>query len=114
MKTRGLYFVAGKYFLSVELIRTEGGENMAITLDDLIAEGEVVRKECTQDGMVGKFVVGEKYELWISKCTIYLDKNKILKSLEDKFKEAAKGAAGSSDKHLDAMMGILKAIKEFE
>lgn len=86
-----------------------------MNLDKLIAEGEEVRKECSQDGMIGKFVTGEKYELWIAKAILYLDgKDGINFTLLERFNNAAKEAVGNSDSHLNTMMGVLKALKEFD
>lgn len=83
-------------------------------LEQLIQEGEEVRVECVREGTIGNFVTGEKYETWIAKSIMFIEKNRVSETLVERFKNAAKNAVGNSESHLDTMMGILKALKEYD
>jgi len=92
-------------------LNNEKGDKM---LEKLIAEGEQVRLTCTQPGMIGHFITGKDYTKWIYKCTLFLEKTYPNQTVTTRFIEASVNALGNDEVHLDTMMGILKAIKEFE
>ncbi|MEC0231302.1 hypothetical protein [Paenibacillus alba] len=83
-------------------------------LEKLIQEGEQVRQTCAQDGMVGQFMVGEDYEKWIAKCTLFMERTYPKETLTQRFIEASKKAVGNSTSYYDTMIGILKALNEYE
>jgi hypothetical protein len=92
-------------------LKQYGGLEM---LDKIIAEGEAVRKKCVKDGTYGEYLAGEAYEKWIAKGIIYLEKNHQGETITKNFLEATKSRAGESISNYEKMMGILKAIQEFE
>ncbi|WP_409344828.1 hypothetical protein [Paenibacillus sp. MBLB4367] len=55
-----------------------------VTLEVLINEGEVVKRECSQQGMTGVYVTGERYELWIAKSILFLEKYKTSQILKER------------------------------
>ncbi|KFM92964.1 hypothetical protein [Paenibacillus macerans] len=101
---------AGKSFL-MSNCDVEGGVDM---LDKLIAEGEQVRKTCASQGMTGDFLSGEDYEKWIAKGILFMERTYPGDTLTKKFIEASNKAAGNSVAYYDTMMGILKALNEYE
>lgn len=83
-------------------------------LEKLIVEGEQVKLTCAQGETHSPYFKGENYEKWMSKCTLFLETKYPEQTLTKKFIEASKNAIGNGVKYLDTMMGILKALKEFE
>lgn len=83
-------------------------------LEKLIAEGEQVRQTCATQGSRGPYFTGENYVKWMSKCTLFLENKYPDRTLTKKFIETTKNAIGNGAEYLDEMMGILKALKEFE
>lgn len=84
-------------------------------LDKLIEEGEKVRQSCCKNGeTVGNYLDGEDYEKWIAKCIMFMEKNHKGETLTKRFISASEQAVGNGPEFYDTMMGILKAIKDFE
>ncbi|NRS15833.1 hypothetical protein HP398_05215 [Brevibacillus sp. HB1.4B] len=83
-------------------------------LEKLIQEGEHVRQTCAHDGMVGQFMNGEDYEKWIAKCILFMERTYPKETLTQRFLDASKNAVGHSVSHYDTMIGILKALHEYE
>lgn len=83
-------------------------------LEKLIREGEEVRKTCTKQGMAGEFVDGEDYEKWITKGILFMERTYPNETITKRFVEASKNASGQSVSRLDTMLGILKALNEYE
>lgn len=83
------------------------------TLEQLIKEGSNVRITCYHTSQyTGEYLTGEAYEIWISKCIIYLEKNYAGSTLTNTFKIASKDAIGSGLSIHDKLIGVLKAIQE--
>lgn len=87
-----------------------------MALEELISLGESVRKTCAKKSAYGisEFLSGEDYEKWIAQGIMYMEKNHKDSPLFDRFMEASKTASGSDVSHYDVMMGILKAIKDYD
>ena len=83
-------------------------------LDKLIEEGELVKKTCIIKPNSGNlFIKGENYEKWMIKCIMFLEKNYLQETFTEIFKEASRNSSDQKLNHFDRMLGILKAIKEF-
>lgn len=83
-------------------------------LEKLISEGEEVRKSCVSPGMTGDYLSGEDYEKWIAKGIIFMERTYPDDTLTQKFVAAGDRAVGNSVSYYDTMMGILKALNEYE
>lgn len=82
------------------------------TLEEIIREGYVIKKQCTRDGYVGKVISGADYEHWLMFCTRYLQHFYPDDPQTIRFAEIAKNANGNEEERFDTLIGILNAIKE--
>jgi hypothetical protein len=83
-------------------------------LDKLIDEGAKVRQSCIHGSGYEAYMTGEDYEKWISKGILYMEKEHPKETLTVKFIKASETAVGNGPEYFDKMMGILKALKEYE
>ena len=83
-------------------------------LEDLIIEGEAVKISCFKNTSSGGYLHGEDYEKWIAKATLYMERNYKDSSLFSRFISASEQAIGNGLKYYDTMIGILKAIAEYD
>ena len=82
-------------------------------LEKLIEEGESLKSHI-EEGMIGHFLDGEEYSLWIAKCLRFLELHYPDSELTVRFKESSKYAVGEDVKIYYQLLGIIKAIKEIE
>lgn len=86
-----------------------------IKLEELIKEGHEAKDKCLQEGLYGlHFISGPEYVTWIEKCKIFLKKSVNDEEIKSNFFDAAKQANGNGDSHFDQMIGILRALEEYE
>jgi hypothetical protein len=85
-------------------------------LDKLIEEGELARKTCVSEGMYGEYLSGELFEKWVAKCIIFMENEHKGETIAKNFIEATKerNVSGKSISSYDTMIGILKALKEYD
>lgn len=89
--------------------------NVRKIIDELIEDGERAILSCEQGkGMLGTYFKGEIYEIWISKCTLIVEKYYKDTELHKRFIEASEHAVGNGKEYYDTMMGVLKAISKTE
>ncbi|WP_340017887.1 hypothetical protein [Paenibacillus sp. FSL H3-0457] len=62
----------------------------------------------------GEFLTGEDYETWIAKGILFMERTYPNDTLTKKFIEASKDAAGNGVSHYNTMIGILRALNEYE
>ena len=85
-----------------------------MVLDKLIKEGEEIENEASE-GMVGKFFESVKFEAWVSKSVLYLEKNHNKSSLTSKVIEKNKKLSSNNNyEFYQFLLGTLRAIKESE
>lgn len=82
------------------------------TIDELIEEGYVAKKQCIKDGYGGKYISGESYERWLMFCTRYLQQLYPNDPQTESFVKIAERANGNEDRKFDTLISILNAIKE--
>jgi hypothetical protein len=82
-------------------------------LKQLIEEAGQIRVTCKKSSEIeGEYISGEKYEKWIAKAILWMEKNSPSKTLTKKFIDASEQAVENNESYLDTMVGILAAIFE--
>jgi hypothetical protein len=81
-------------------------------LEDLINQGENVKRSCYHVSEYGSYLAGVEYETWISKCILFLNNYFTDNDLTVKFKNASISAVNNSIEYFDTMIGVLYAIRD--
>jgi hypothetical protein len=82
-------------------------------LEQLISEGETVKKTAEPGAYgIGMILRGEELERFAAKSVIYMEENAESQFLLDKVRENAKDLNKKGYEKCEAILGILKAIKE--
>jgi len=84
------------------------------TLKHLIEEGESLKSSLQLNDWGGKILEGEDLERWSAKSVLYMDEHAKNEFLNEKLKDNARDLSENGYKKYIAILGILKAIHEYE